>query len=245
MPPLPDLPFYLVNAFAPTLHKGNQAAVVVLQQDDPRENDDDWHRAVAADFGFSETAFLVPTEPAEASTPTYKVQFWTPTTEVPMCGHATFASAFALLNNVHAPGAAVVSDIVAFKIRDGRTLHAKLVGPRGQGARVALDFPVTTVETTSHGEGNGKRLAEAVIKAIPALREEDIVAVGECDRGFGGGIVVEIDGRVDLEKLQVDPSPFVSNCRVKVPSRGPVVNRSINGTERARHGSDDHHSARG
>jgi PhzF family phenazine biosynthesis protein len=46
---------------------------------------------IAADIGFSETAFLTPTGPGTAN-----VRYFAPIAEVPFCGHATIASAVAL-----------------------------------------------------------------------------------------------------------------------------------------------------
>jgi PhzF family phenazine biosynthesis protein len=48
-------------------------------------------QAIAADVGYSETAFLVPSSPGA-----YDVRYFAPTAEVPFCGHATIASAVAL-----------------------------------------------------------------------------------------------------------------------------------------------------
>ena len=50
-------------------------------------------QAVAADVGYSETAFLVP-RPDEANV--YDVRYFSPKREVPFCGHATIAAAIAL-----------------------------------------------------------------------------------------------------------------------------------------------------
>lgn len=59
---LPPLDYYLINAFTTNSpHTGNQAAVVVFpSKDDPRIADDTYKLKVARDFGFAETAFLVP-----------------------------------------------------------------------------------------------------------------------------------------------------------------------------------------
>lgn len=55
------LPFFLLNAFAPTLHSGNQAAVVVFDSaSHPQSTDEQFMALVARDFNFAETAYLVP-----------------------------------------------------------------------------------------------------------------------------------------------------------------------------------------
>lgn len=48
-------------------------------------------QAIAAQNNVAETAFLVKTRPS-----TYQIRWFTPTVEVPLCGHATLASAYAL-----------------------------------------------------------------------------------------------------------------------------------------------------
>jgi PhzF family phenazine biosynthesis protein len=76
-------------AFTVDGYGGNPAGVVL----DARGLDDADMQAIAADVGYSETAFLVarPDEPN-----VYDVRYFSPKREVPFCGHATIASAVAL-----------------------------------------------------------------------------------------------------------------------------------------------------
>ncbi len=80
------LPFVVADAFAEKAFTGNPAAVVF--QDEPR--DDAWRAAVAREFALSETAFVEPLGEA------FRLRWFTPTVEVPLCGHATLAAAHAL-----------------------------------------------------------------------------------------------------------------------------------------------------
>lgn len=66
---------------------GNPAGVVL----DARGADDAQMQAVAAEVGYSETAFLLPASPGRAG-----VRYFSPLAEVPFCGHATIAAAVAL-----------------------------------------------------------------------------------------------------------------------------------------------------
>jgi predicted PhzF superfamily epimerase YddE/YHI9 len=75
-----------VDAFTDRPFGGNPAAVCLL--DAPRP--DDWLQAVAAEMNLSETAFLL--RRADG----FDLRWFTPTVEVPLCGHATLASAHAL-----------------------------------------------------------------------------------------------------------------------------------------------------
>ena len=72
---------------------GNPAAVMPLDQ----WLDDATLLAIAAENNLSETAFLVPCDDDEAD---YHLRWFTPTTEVPLCGHATFASAHIVLGDL-------------------------------------------------------------------------------------------------------------------------------------------------
>ncbi|WP_313955872.1 PhzF family phenazine biosynthesis protein [Microbacterium sp. 1.5R] len=56
---------------------------------------DERMQQIAAEVGYSETAFIV-ARAADAPTPRYRVRYWSPAAEVPFCGHATVATAVAL-----------------------------------------------------------------------------------------------------------------------------------------------------
>jgi len=79
---------HIVDAFTDEPFCGNQAGVVRYDEVPP----DAWMQAVAAELGFAETAFA----PREASGDTRPLRWFTPTTEVDLCGHATLAMAHVL-----------------------------------------------------------------------------------------------------------------------------------------------------
>lgn len=81
-----NYPYYQVDAFAIKPFRGNPAAVILME--DTRE--DKWLQAVAQEINLSETAFLRP------KGHDYELRWFTPTTEVDLCGHATIASAHIL-----------------------------------------------------------------------------------------------------------------------------------------------------
>ncbi|MGJ7908365.1 PhzF family phenazine biosynthesis protein [Actinopolyspora sp. H202] len=80
---------YLVDSFTDTPFSGNPAGVVLL--DEPAEPA--WMRSVAAEFNQSETAFVVTGVDEHAAKP---LRWFSPTTEVDLCGHATLAAAHVL-----------------------------------------------------------------------------------------------------------------------------------------------------
>lgn len=84
------LPIYQVDAFASEPFEGNPAAVCPL---------DDWlpdklMQQIAMENNLSETAFFVP------QGEDYRLRWFTPTTEVDLCGHATLASAHVLFEEL-------------------------------------------------------------------------------------------------------------------------------------------------
>jgi len=81
--------YYVIDAFATERFQGNPAAVVL----DADGLEPATMQAIAAEFNLSETTFVLPPETDEAG---FRFRWFTPTTEVSMCGHATVAGALAL-----------------------------------------------------------------------------------------------------------------------------------------------------
>ena len=78
------IPMYQVDAFTAAVFSGNPASVCLLDT----WLEDTVLQAVAAENNLSETAFLVPSPTG------FDLRWFTPVTEVDLCGHATLASAF-------------------------------------------------------------------------------------------------------------------------------------------------------
>ncbi|MEO8104059.1 MAG: PhzF family phenazine biosynthesis protein [Betaproteobacteria bacterium] len=86
-------PIYQIDAFTSLRFAGNPAAVLLLE-DFPA---DALMQAIAAENNLAETAFLVP------DGGNYRLRWFTPTVEVPLCGHATLASAAVVMERLE-PG---------------------------------------------------------------------------------------------------------------------------------------------
>lgn len=82
--------YYIVDAFTDELFKGNQAGVCLLDE----WLDDEIMQSIASENNLAETAFLVKRKDH------YDLRWFTPTTEIDLCGHATLASAFVIANFV-------------------------------------------------------------------------------------------------------------------------------------------------
>ncbi|MDR3511258.1 MAG: PhzF family phenazine biosynthesis protein [Caulobacteraceae bacterium] len=114
---------WTVDAFASGPFKGNPACVVEPLDAWP---DAAWMQALAAENNQAETAFLLKRpDPAR-----FGLRWFTPAVEVPLCGHATLASAHVLLREIDPSLAAVTFD----------TLSGAL-GVRRAGDGLEMDFP--------------------------------------------------------------------------------------------------------
>lgn len=87
-----SVPFCQVDAFTDRPFAGNPAAVCLLAdagEAEVRRFDGPWMQSVAAEMNLSETAFVRRRPDGER----FDLRWFTPTTEVDLCGHATLASA--------------------------------------------------------------------------------------------------------------------------------------------------------
>lgn len=115
------IPIYQVDAFTEEPFKGNPAGVCLL----PRPADPGWMQSVAAEMNLAETAFPLPEGDG------FRLRWFTPRTEVKLCGHATLATAHILWERkLLAPD------------REARfqTLSGLLTARR-DGELIELDFP--------------------------------------------------------------------------------------------------------
>jgi len=105
-------PFYQVDAFTSTVFGGNPAGVVLLDSWLP----DEQMQAIAAENYLPETAFVIP------ENDDFGLRWFTPKTEIDLCGHATLAAAFVLFQRN--PGTRIqfqtVSGVLSVRQIDGK-----------------------------------------------------------------------------------------------------------------------------
>jgi predicted PhzF superfamily epimerase YddE/YHI9 len=142
------IPLYQVDAFAEGAFTGNPAAVCPLETWLPESV----MQAVAAENNLAETAFFVP----EADG--YRLRWFTPATEVDLCGHATLASAFVIFRFL-APG----KSHVVF-----RTERAGELSVSGDGDEIALDFPAWPPSPCATPDGLAAALGRAPSRVLAA-----------------------------------------------------------------------------
>jgi PhzF family phenazine biosynthesis protein len=117
---MPTLPLYQIDAFADRPFVGNPAAVCPLEAPIPEALMQD----IAAENNLSETAFFHPQGDA------FSLRWFTPTTEVELCGHATLASGFLLMTELEP-----ARREVTFRTRSG------LMAVFRRDDEFVLDFP--------------------------------------------------------------------------------------------------------
>jgi len=178
-------PIFQIDAFTTRRFAGNPAAVIPMD----RFLDDTTLQAIAAENNLAETAFLVP-EGRD-----YRLRWFTPTVEVPLCGHATLASAAAVMERLE-PG----RDTVIFHTASGALTVKRINGG------YAMDFPVRPSEPVATPPGLAEALGVVPVEVLSdtfnyivllesaqLVRElaPDIAAIARMDRS---GVIVTAPG---------------------------------------------------
>jgi PhzF family phenazine biosynthesis protein len=183
-------PIVQVDAFSDRPFGGNPAAVCVLSA----EADGAWMQSVAAEMNLSETAFLYPTAAG------YHLRWFTPTTEVNLCGHATLASAHVLWREGHLPP----DQTARFHTRSG-LLTADL-----EGDWITLNFPSQPVQAVT---------PDPIL--LKALRGQEPIFVGATLGGAEGNFLVELASEAHVRSLQPDFALMQT-----LPAMGVIVTSS-------------------
>ena len=148
---------YIVDAFTDKPFSGNPAAVCVMEKWPSEES----MMKLAMENNLSETAFIVKESAG------YHLRWFTPGTEVELCGHATLASAFVVLN-YYEPG----SDVVQFN-----TLSGVLTVKR-KGSLYEMDFPTYELKEIPVTDVMEQAFGVRPVKAVLGL---DLVCVFETE----------------------------------------------------------------
>lgn len=129
---------FQIDAFADQLFTGNPAAVCLLES----WIEDSLMQSIAAENNLAETAFVVPNGTE------FEIRWFTPEVEVDLCGHATLAAGFTLMNH---------GGIEQREIRFRSPISGRL-SVRAEGERYILNFPADTLSPMEPA----KALIEAV-----------------------------------------------------------------------------------
>ena len=180
-----QLAIYQVDAFTDRLFAGNPAAVCPLEAWLP----DATMQAIAAENNLSETAFFVPRGDD------YDLRWFTPTLETDLCGHATQASGFVVMNRL-----APQKSTVRFHTRSGALTVTR------QGEVFAIDLPAQPPAPCAMPPKFVAALGRKPVQILGAVKylvlyddeadvaslEPDTAALEDIDRD---GVIVSAPGR--------------------------------------------------
>lgn len=119
---------YQVDAFTDELYKGNPAGVMIVD----KFFEPEMMQKIAAEMNLSETAFVIPNDSF------FQIRYFTPIKEVPLCGHATLASA----HIVYELGLKNETENVVFHALDAILTISK------EGDWLSMNFPRYPVQQT-------------------------------------------------------------------------------------------------
>ena len=152
-----NIKIYYVDAFTETLFKGNPAAVIFSNIKDPL-----LMQSIAAENNLSETAFI------RLDNNKYYIRWFSPVSEIDLCGHATLASAFIYFSFIK-PEA---KEFKVFSQKNG------MLNVYHYPDCLVLDFPKDQVqENIEHTEVLGKILGDVVPKKVLKGRDDLLVIV--------------------------------------------------------------------
>ncbi|MFQ5559220.1 MAG: PhzF family phenazine biosynthesis protein, partial [Nitrospinota bacterium] len=167
-----NIPLYQVDTFTSVVFKGNPAAVCVL---------DKWlseglMQEIAAENNLSETAFVVKKDNL------YELKWFTPLSEVDLCGHATLAAAFILFRFYDTEASRI-----EFETKSGAIFVEK------SGPLLSLFFPERRGEAAFTVEGLPRALGNAEPEKILLARDYLVIYSDEA-------IVRSLTPQMDLLK---------------------------------------------
>ena len=147
-----DIQIFQIDAFTNDVFKGNPAAICPLEH----WLNDDVLQSIAAENNLSETAFFV------KNNEKYHLRWFTPASEVDLCGHATLATAWVLFNVFDYTGQ------IDFQTRSGKLLVCK------KGEYIQMDFPLSMPQKCRPPHG---LLSALAVKSDIVLSAEDYFVV--------------------------------------------------------------------
>lgn len=148
---------YVVDAFTAMRFGGNPASVCLVETEIPEAT----MQAIAAEMNHSETAFTLSLEGAPALGTRFSLRWFTPALEVPLCGHATLATAAVILHELANP-----AHTIHFETKSGN------LSARREGTRIALDFPAANPRPTTVAPAVCDALGARDLRSASYARED-------------------------------------------------------------------------
>lgn len=145
--------YYVIDSFTDTLFKGNPAGVCILDH----EISNDLMQSIAFENNLAETAFLI------EENNHYYIKWFTPEKEMDLCGHATLATAFVVMNYLEKE-----KKIVEFESKSGRLIVRK------ENNLYTMDFPQRKPTKVENIKGLDKALGCDILETY---KSRDILVV--------------------------------------------------------------------
>jgi len=195
-----ELDIYQVDAFADGVFSGNPAAVVPLYE----WLSDDLMQNIAAENNLAETAFFV------RKGEYFELRWFTPESEVDLCGHATLASAYVIYEFLEYEDPAVV-----FETKSGRLFVDR------EDDLYSMDFPAWGLREIQVTERVSKALGDRPTELF--MGERDMMAVFESEEQIRAlnpdfRLVSQLDGMCMICTAPGVDYDFIS--RTFVPEEG-------------------------
>lgn len=168
---------YFVDSFTTEKFKGNPAAVCFPDH----ELDNDTMQKIAREIGFSETAFI-----KQVTGNIYKVRFFTPKIEIPLCGHATLAASKIIFDTT------LLEDIKFINCNNVELFIEKA------GDKIKMQFPVYDTEEI-----------EVPQKMLDALGIKELINKRYSPKNKI--ILIEIRNAKDLAELEPDFTALINS----------------------------------
>jgi PhzF family phenazine biosynthesis protein len=211
-----------IDAFTDRPFSGNPAAVCLLE----RAADEAWMQQLAAEMNLSETAFASLDKDASAEgAPVWRLRWFTPVTEVSLCGHATLATAHHLFvhRNVDVPLLRFLTlsgDLTATRSSDGWIeldfpADEPVVTPPPAGLVEALGLSPETVVATAAGRSDvlvelaAPEHVAALVPDFAALRGIDVRGVIVTSTGTG---LYDVVSRFFAPRVGIDEDPVTGSA---------------------------------
>ncbi|MEU5852213.1 PhzF family phenazine biosynthesis protein [Saccharopolyspora shandongensis] len=207
---------FVVDSFTDSAFAGNPAGVVLL--DAPAEPT--WMQSVAAELRHSETAFVVTGGPEDEPKP---LRWFTPETEVPLCGHATLATAHVLGGDQRFDTRSGVLTCTAqgdgWIEMDFPVDHAEPVEPP---TALAAGLPGITIEEAAEGETKVLALAASAAE-VRAVRPDFAMLADVPSRGVivtapGDRPGIDFVSRVFAPQVGIPEDPVTGSAHCTLAS---------------------------
>ena len=188
----PFMNLYFVDSFTDSLFSGNPAGVLITSE----WLSDKLMQSIAAENNLAETAFVVP----EAND--FGIRWFTPVTEVDLCGHATLASAYVMFNELDYP-----KKSIHFHSKSG------LLSVTKDGDWLTLDFPADTMHATELTPDLQKTTSANILEAYKGRSDYMLVLPDEKavhDSHFNLGEIKKLGNRGVIFTAEGSDVDFVS-----------------------------------